>query len=340
MRVAMYYNNRDVRIEEMPRPQAGPGEVVIRVHASGICGSDVMEWYRVPRGPRVLGHEIAGEIVERGAGVRGFQVGDRVMATHHVPCGSCHFCTIGHPTVCDTLRATHFEPGGFAEYVRIPEMHVERGMLRLPEGMSYEEGSFVEPLGCVVRGQNLARVGQGQTVAVVGTGLAGLLHVQLARLRGAKVAGLDILPNRLAAARRLGASIALDSSSEAPAKLREWNEGRLADRVIVCTAAPAALDVAFALIERGGTILFFAPPPPETKMVVPLGEMWWDEITLMTSYAAAQAELREALELLRSRRIDGPAMVSHRLPLAEISLGFRLAAEARDALKVIIEPQK
>lgn len=340
MRVAMYYSNRDVRIEEMPRPRAGPGELVIRVHASGICGSDVMEWYRVPRGPRVLGHEIAGEVFETGEGVREYKPGDRVMATHHVPCGSCHFCAIGHPTVCDTLRATHFEPGGFAEYVRIPAMNVERGMLRLPEGMSYEEGSFVEPLGCVVRGQNLARVGHGQTVAVVGTGLAGLLHVQLAKLRGAKVAGLDILPNRLAAAQRLGASIALDSNLKAPAKLREANEGRLADRVIVCTAAPAALEVAFALIERGGTILFFAPPPPETKINVPLGELWWDEITFMTSYAAAQAELREALQLLHSKRIDGPAMVSHRLPLAETPLGFRLASEARDALKVIIEPQK
>ncbi|MGH7274539.1 MAG: alcohol dehydrogenase catalytic domain-containing protein, partial [Nitrospiria bacterium] len=158
MRVAMYYSNRDVRVEEMPRPEFGPGELLVRVNASGICGSDLMEWYRADRVPLVLGHEIAGEVVAVGEGVERYKVGDRISACHHVPCNTCHYCLKGHPTVCETLRKTHFYPGGFAEYIRLPAINVDRGVYRLPEEVSFEEATFIEPLACVLRGQQLARV--------------------------------------------------------------------------------------------------------------------------------------------------------------------------------------
>ncbi|HMK51581.1 MAG TPA: alcohol dehydrogenase catalytic domain-containing protein, partial [Thermodesulfobacteriota bacterium] len=156
MRVAMYYNNSDVRLEEIPTPRIGPGELLVKVLASGICGSDVMEWYRIKKAPRVLGHEIAGEIVEVAEGLDRYKIGDRVFVSHHVPCNTCQYCLNGFHTLCDTLRTTNFDPGGFAEYIRIPRINVDRGVFILPDEISFEDGVFIEPLACVLRGQRLA----------------------------------------------------------------------------------------------------------------------------------------------------------------------------------------
>src|SRR5262245_36611487 len=233
MRVAMYYNNRDVRLEQMPVPKIGPGELLLRTRASGICGSDLMEWYRINRVPLVLGHEITAEIVEVGEGVNEFKPGDRVFATHHVPCGTCRYCQAGHQSVCDLLRTTHFEPGGFAEYIRVPKINVELGTLRIPDSMTFDEGSFIEPLACVVRAQRFAKLAAGQTVLVIGSGISGLLHIQLARARGAdRIIATDISEYRLDAARRFGADATIHGADDVPARLIELNGGRLADLVI------------------------------------------------------------------------------------------------------------
>jgi len=193
MRVAMYYNNKDIRIEEMPIPRIGPGELLLRIEASGICGSDVMEWYRIKRAPLVLGHEIAGEVVEVGEGVDRYNKGDRVVASHHVPCNTCRYCLSGHHTVCDTLRRTNFDPGGFAEYVRLPAINADRGVYLIPDEVSFEEATFTEPLACVLRGQRIAGLQPGDTVLVIGSGIAGLLHIQLARATGAgRVVATDV----------------------------------------------------------------------------------------------------------------------------------------------------
>ncbi|MBW2123433.1 MAG: alcohol dehydrogenase catalytic domain-containing protein, partial [Deltaproteobacteria bacterium] len=197
MRVAMYYSNDDVRLEEIPKPEIHPGEVLVRVEACGICGSDVMEWYRLGRAPLVQGHELAGEIVAVGPNVEGYRRGDRVFAYHHVPCNTCHYCVRGHQTVCDTFRNTHLDPGGFAEYVRIPAINVDRGLYLLPEEVSFEEATFVEPLACVVRGQRLARMRPGDSVLVIGSGIVGLLQVQLARATGASpIVATDLVDYR------------------------------------------------------------------------------------------------------------------------------------------------
>ena len=182
MRTAVYYSNRDLRLQEAPRPQAGPGELLVKVEASGICGSDVMEWYRKPKAPLVLGHEIAGAIEEVGAGVDGFSVGDVVATTHHVPCGQCAYCATGRQSVCRTLKTTSFDPGGFAEYVRLPQINVERGTFTVPDGVSPEAASFVEPLACTIRAQRIAGVGPGKSVAVLGAGISGALQIQLSAI--------------------------------------------------------------------------------------------------------------------------------------------------------------
>jgi len=341
MRVAMYYNNNDVRLEEMPIPKIGPGELLVKVIASGICGSDVMEWYRIKKAPLVLGHEIAGEIVEVGEGVDQYKVGDRVFVSHHVPCNTCHYCLSGNHTVCDTLRSTNFDPGGFAEYIRVPQINVDRGTFLLPDEMSFEDGALIEPVACVVRGQQKARMKPGQSVLVIGSGISGILHIQLARTNGAKrVVAMDISDYRLEAARRFGADAAIHAKEDVPARLREVNEGYLADLIIVCTGATPAISQALQSVGRGGTILFFAPTIPGVTFPFPLYELWHDGITLTTTYAGSPDDIATAIELIRTRSVNVRDMITHRLGLAETGLGFQLVARAQDSLKVIIEPQR
>jgi L-iditol 2-dehydrogenase len=341
VRVAVYHSNRDIRIEDRPEPAVGPGEVLLRVESSGICGSDVMEPYRAPRAPLVLGHEVAGVVERVGDGVARFRAGDRVFATHHVPCGSCPRCRFGHPSTCETLRTTHFDPGGFAERLRVPALQVERGMLPLPDGVTFDEGSFVEPLGCVVQAQRYARFEPGGTVLVVGAGVSGLLHVQLARHGGAaRVLASDPHPYRRRAALRFGADEALDAGGDVPDRLRRVTGGRLADRVVVCASAPAALRAACRAVEPGGTILVFAACPPGEEVPLPAFDLWRDEITLTFSYAASGDDLRAALDLIRDGAVRVADLVTHRLPLAEAARGFALTAAAGESLKVILHPQR
>src|SRR2546426_643056 len=232
MRAAMYYANDDVRIVELPKPRIGPGEILVRVKASGICGSDVMEWYRKPKAPLVLGHEIAAEVVQVGAGVDSVKVGDRVFVSHHVPCGSCRYCLAGHETVCETLRTTNFDPGGFAEFVRVPAINVKHGVFPLPQEISDDEATFVEPLACVIRGQRLAGFRPGGTMLVLGSGVAGLLHIKLAKAAGAaKVIATDVVDFRKAAARKSGADVVIDGREDVPRRVKEANEGNLADLI-------------------------------------------------------------------------------------------------------------
>ncbi len=341
MRVAMYYNNQDVRLKEMSTPRIGRGELLIKVLASGICGSDVMEWYRLKKAPLVLGHEITGEIAEVGQDVDGYHVGDRVFVAHHVPCNTCRYCLHGLHTVCETLHTTTFDPGGFAEYLRVPPLNVDRGVFLLPDEISFEDGTFIEPLACVVRGQRLSHLLPGQTVLVLGSGISGLLHVAMARASGAsRIIATDINKYRLNAALGLGADYVIHAEEDVPVRLRQANDDRLADLVIVCTGAFSAFCQALQSVDRGGTVLFFAPTEPGKALPVPVNEFWRNGITLMTSYGASPLDIGVAIELIRACRVPVHEMITHRLGLAETGLGFRLVAEGRESIKVIIEPQR
>jgi L-iditol 2-dehydrogenase len=342
MRVAVWYNNRDVRLEEMTVPKISSGELLVRVEACGICGSDVMEWYRLDRAPLVLGHEIGGQIVAVGEGVERYQEGDRVSAAHHVPCNTCHYCLSGHHTVCDTLRRTNFDPGGLAEYIRLPAINVDRGVFRLPDEVSYEEATFIEPLACVLRGQRQIGMQPGNSVLVIGSGIAGLLQVQLARTLGAgRVIATDINNYRLEAAQRFGAEATIQAEEDLPARLRQINQGRLADLVIVCTGATSAIAQALKSVERGGTILLFAPTDAGVTIPISINELFWrNDITLTTSYAGSPADHQTALELIRAGTVPVRQLITHRLGLAETGLGFQLVADAQNSIKVIIEPQR
>lgn len=342
MRAAVYYSNRDLRVEDRPMPVAGPGELVFRVMAAGVCGSDVMEWYRLAKAPIVLGHEVAGEVAEVGPGLAGFAAGDRIVTTHHVPCNECRYCRAGNHPVCDTLRTTSFDPGGFAQYVRLPAVNVARGTFAIADHVSYEDASFVEPLACVSRGQRVAGNVAGKSVAVLGSGISGLLHILWAKAHGAtKIVATDIHHFRLDAARRAGADATIDArQQDVPERIREANDGRSADLVIVCTAAMTAIGHAIHAVDRGGTILFFALFPPGASFPFPMYELAKDGISIVQSYAGPPADMRIALDAIAARSVKVSSLITHRLPLAQIGEGFRLVEEAGESLKVIVRPQE
>jgi L-iditol 2-dehydrogenase len=337
----MYYNNNDIRLEEMPKPEIGPGELLVKVIASGICGSDVMEWYRIKKAPLVLGHEIAGDIVEVGEGVTEYKEGDRVFVSHHVPCGECKYCLDDHESCCDTLRTTNFDPGGFSEYVRIPEINVQHGTYTLPDGISYEDGVFIEPLACVVRGQRFAEMEAGETVLILGSGIVGLLHIILAKAKGARrIIATDITDFRLEVAKKAGADAVFNGKDDVPEMVRQLNGGRLADTVIISTGAVPAIQQGLRSVDSGGTILFFAPTDPGTEVSIPFNDLWREEITMVSSYAGCPEDINEAVELLKSGSVKVQDLITHRLGLADTQNGFQLVAKAEDSIKVVIEPWK
>ncbi len=341
MLVAVYHNNKDIRIQEVPKPEIGPDEILLKVMASGICGTDVVEWYRLPKAPRVLGHEATGIIEKTGKKVTKYKVGDRVFVSHHVPCNKCRYCLKGNHTACETLHTTNYYPGGLSQYIRVPKINVETGVYKLPPNVSYEEGTFIEPLACAVRGQRLADIQKDDILLIIGSGMAGLLHIQLAKQKGAqKIFAADINPRRMELAKKFGADHVIDAKGDLPKELKELNDGRAADKVIVCTGAEKAALTALECVDRGGTILFFAVPDPTIKIPIPITQFWRNEITVKTSYGAAPKDLEEALKILAQKKIKVADMITHRLSLREAAEGFRLVAEADKSLKVIIEPNR
>jgi L-iditol 2-dehydrogenase len=340
MHVAMYYRNNDVRLEEIPVPKISSGEILARVEACGLCGSDVLEWYRVKKAPLVLGHEVAATIVEVGKDVKHYKTGDRIAIAHHVPCNTCHYCLTGNHTACNTLRSTNIDPGGFAEDIRIPAINVDRGIFLLPDGMFAEEATFIEPLACVIRGQRKVNIKLGSTVLVLGSGMAGLLHIHLARLLGAgKIVATDITEFRLTAAKQFGADVVINGKEYTPDKLRKINNGMLSDIVIVCAGAASVLDQARKSVERGGTVLFFALSDPGVILPVSINEFFVrNEVTLTTSYAGSPSDYQAALDLIATGTTRVKDMISHRLGLKDAGLGFQLVASAKDCIKVVIEP--
>jgi L-iditol 2-dehydrogenase len=350
MKAAVYYSNSDIRTEDVDDLSVGPDEIKVKIMACGVCGSDVMEWYRMKRAGRpggigAFGHECTGIIAEVGSHVDPkWDVGDRVVVTHHVACNTCNACIRGHTTACDTLHKTKFKHGfgAFAEYVVLPGINVDRGILPLPEPVSFNEGTFVEPLGCVVRGQQRAPTSDGRSVLIIGAGITGLLHVQVARLNGAGcIAVSDINPDRLELARKFGADATIPATEDVPGKFKEFNGGIGADTVIMTAPVPTCVKQSLEAVGQGGTILFFAPTNPDIQSEINLWNLWQNEITITHSYAADIHNLSTALTWIRYNGIDVADMITHVLPLKETVKGFLLTAHPQEgSLKVIIHPQE
>ncbi|TFF84043.1 MAG: alcohol dehydrogenase [Promethearchaeota archaeon] len=346
MKVVRYYNNNDIRLDEIPVPNIGSEELLVKVKKSGICGSDILEYYRFAKMKKlgvdnlILGHEITGDIVEVGKDVRKYKKGDRVFVSHHVPCFNCHYCREGHHTACELLHNTNFDPGGFAEYVRIPKINIEKkGVYVLDKSVSYEEGVFIEPFGCVCRAQRLAGVSKGQSVLILGSGVSGILHIQLAKLRGAKkVFATDVNDYRLKKAREFGADAVFGANENVAMKVREYNNHLAPDIIIVCTGAVPAANQALDCAGPGSKIVFFAVPEPGVKLEVPINSYWRNEVKIMTSYGAAPEDLQDSYLRILSKSVRVKGLITHRLPFSKALEAFRIVCEAKDSLKVILEP--
>ena len=340
MKVAVYYNNRDVRLEERPIPQIGPGELLVKVEACGLCGGDTMEWYLLHKAPIILGHEPTGTVVEVGEGVKKFKEGDRVYVHHHVGCMACHCCQRGDFTMCEHFTQVHIEPGGFAEYFRVPAELVRLDTHRLPDHVSFEEGTLIEPLACVLKGIKVAGIQPGDTVAVVGCGCTGLGFVQLARVWGAaKVLALDFNDWRLRKALEFGADEVINPSTEdALGKLYALNDGRGADSVIVTPNGTKPLQFGLSLAGKGATVLMFAPPGPDAEISIKPNGLFFREITLSTTYSCTHVETTRALRFIAGGRIKAKEMITHRFGLDDVVKAIQLFLYAGESVKSVIIP--
>lgn len=332
MRAAVHAGVGEIRLETRPAPRIGAGELLLRVRGCGLCGSDLAKLRGPAPRPAVLGHEVVGEVAEIGPDAGDFHLGERVVVAHHVPCSACHYCRRGSVSMCRAFKASNLDPGGFAEYVRIPAENVRHVTYRVPPEMSDAVASFTEPLGCCVRAIRRCAVEAGDTVVVAGLGAMGCLLLQLARRRGARVVGVDPLAARRALAEALGAEAGV-APDEVGAALAGPSRGRGADVAVLTAAAPTLVPAAFGWVRDGGAVHLFVG---EGEASLPLGELYKRELTLTATYSSSPADLAEAFDLLRSGAVRVSELCSHRVPLERLAEAVGLM-ERREALKVFVE---
>jgi L-iditol 2-dehydrogenase len=347
MRAAVYRAPGEVSIETVPVPATGPGELLVRVQACGICATDLkkIEHGLVPP-PRIFGHEIAGTVVRAGEGVTNYQPGDRVVVHHHVPCRRCFYCVRKLFSQCPVYRRTGttagFEPagGGFAQYVRVMDWIVADGVVTVPDEISFDEASFLEPLNTCLKALETAGLRRGEVVVVFGQGPVGLLMTQSGVCEGAEVVALDLMPRRLEIARELGARFALNPAREDIAPVvAGLTEGRGADLAIVATAAPQAIAAAQKIVRRGGRVLLFAQTMQGETVEVDASRVCVEEKQLIGSYSSSVELQEKAAALVFSRRINVARLVSHRLGLERLAEGIALASNpSESSVKIIIQP--
>ena len=345
MRAGVYRGKGRVVVESVPIPAIGEGEVLFRVAACGICGTDIKKIHHgFVNPPQILGHELAGTIVQVGKGVKKFKTGDRVVSFHHIPCGNCFYCERKLFSQCAGYKKTGltagFDPngGGFAEYVRAMPWIVERGMIPLPDGVSFEEATFVEPVNTCLKAVRKARVAAGEDVLVIGQGPIGMLLMILAKHEGATVYTSDPMAGRRAASLRFGAVEAWDPSAGGlQANIRAKTGGRGADAVLVAVPNPSLVPEALSLARPGGRVLLFAHNDPVLQLGFPAAAVGVEEKEILGSYSASVDDQAESAALVFERKLPVKQMVSHRFPLERIAEAIELAARpAEDTLKVVI----
>jgi L-iditol 2-dehydrogenase len=348
MRAGVYRDQGVVRVEEVPVPEVGPNEVLIKVAACGVCGTDIKKIFqRYVEPPQILGHELAGTVVATGPGATKFPPGDRVMSFHHIPCGKCFYCERRLFSQCKQYKTTGltagFTPngGGFAEYVKAMPWVAERGIIKLPDNVSFEEATFLEPINTILKAVQKARVEKGETVLVAGCGPIGLQLLMVANLIGARIYSSDPMPERRAKSLTLGAVESFDpTNGKLVAEVKARTEGRGADAVLVAVAHPAVVEEALAAARPGGRVLLFAANDPVTRIGFPASAVGIDEKEILGSYSAAVDIQEEAAALVLQKKLPVMELVTHRFPLAKIQEGLELAANpTSESLKVLITHQ-
>ncbi|MCI4331539.1 MAG: alcohol dehydrogenase catalytic domain-containing protein [Thermoplasmata archaeon] len=327
-------------IADAPDPVAGPGEVVVRLAACGVCGTDLEKLKGNYQSAGRIGHEPVGTLQAVGAGVPSLSVGERVWVHHHVPCYACRVCERGEYTFCASYSKSNIDPGGFAEMFRVPSEHVARGAVqRLDDSLSWEVGSLLEPAGCGLTA--IRRVGfhHGDSVFVIGLGPVGILYARLARALGAGwVGGSDLSARRRSAAEGSGVDHAVDAHDpeEAERRVSSATGSEGADLVVVATGAPAAVTLGARLVRRGGTLNLFGLPEAGSRLDVDLQQLYLRGVRVVPSYATTERDIGDVQRLLVARRLDLSDLVTHRYPVTEVVKAFEMAARPSDALKVVV----
>jgi len=340
MKVAVYYNNQDVRVEDRPIPQPKSSEILVKTKSCGVCVADTMEWYLTPRAPLTLGHEPAGIIEEVGEEIKNFKKGDRVFVHHHVPCLVCEHCRRGNFTMCANYRKTHVQPGGFSEYFIASGEHAAKDTLLLPENVSFEAGTLVEPLACVIHAIRKAGIKAGDSVALIGTGAMGLMFIQCLLYWGVRKYDVyEVLDWRIRKAKEFGAPYVLvpdkDPEKEA-ARLRDLFHSDGADKVFIAAKDISAMNLGMRLANKGGTVVFFATPKPEESIPLFPSYIFFNEITLTSTYSADHLDTRMALDLIASGDVSADKLISHRYPLENLSDAILQTVSRNESLKCVI----
>ena len=336
---ALVSQNHQSRVQEVPKPVLHDGDLLLRMTACGVCFSDVHKLRFLPLAdPVILGHEVAGEVVERGSDVRKFQIGDRIVVAHHVPCLRCHFCRHGNVSMCSQLKRTNLDPGGFAEFVRVSAEHVNSVAFMIPAHLSDREASFMEPLGCCLRAVKRAGITRADVVVLVGLGSIGLILMQLIRHLGAECIGLDFDLERREFARTLGLTAAFsDAEADFRKSLAEVTAGRGADAVLLTAGNPTLVAASFSWLRNGGTAIIFASLHPESHVDLDWNQLYYREINIVSSYSSSPADLAEALALLADGSVNVAPLTGHTFPLERFSDALS-AIESRAILKAIMTP--
>ena len=335
MKAVVLRDTGRLHVEERPRPRVGPGELLLRLRGCGLCGSDIAKVVAPVRTPLVLGHELVGDVVETGPDMDRFRVGERVVAAHHVPCGQCHYCRRGSASMCRAFKTSNLDPGGFAEYVRVPAENVEHATFRVPPHVDDESASFVEPLACCLRAVRRAPVESGDTVVVIGLGSIGCLFVQLARRGGARVIGVDPLAERAALARKLGADVA-GAPDDVARAVGELSDGRGADQVIVTGGGAEVLPWAVARVRDGGTVHYFAGGGGAI-LPLALADLYHRELTLTTTYSSSPADLAAGFRMIVGGEIVVTPLLTQRVSLDGLADALD-RMRRRETLKVFVTP--
>jgi len=338
MKVAVYYSQQDIRIEEMPQPEIDEDEILVKMKACGICGSDLMEWYLKSRAPIVLGHEPAGIVVQKGDKVEGFDVGDRVFVHHHVACLKCHYCLRGDYTLCEQFHETNIRPGGFGEYFGVPALNLQIDTLRIPDALSFDEATLIEPIGCCLRALRKCDVQKGDSVAIIGAGATGIIHTALSKIFGAaKIVVSDLVNYRLSIAQKFGADVVVNPENENLAKIaKAETDGRGVDVTVVTAPSLEAYQDGLSVCRKGGKICFFASTETGEYLRLSPKELFFSEIQIIPSYSTSHLETRAALELLKSGKLNVKGLITHRFKLVDTAEAFKTALESKESLKVIV----
>jgi L-iditol 2-dehydrogenase len=327
----------EVEVVDVPEPRIGPGEALLATRVSGICGSDLLDWYVKGKAGSILGHELSGTIVELGDGVADFAPGDRVVPHHHAPCFACRECEAGQYVHCAEWRSSRLDPGGMAERVRIPAGNLARDTLRIPGGLTDEAASFTEPLATVVKAFRRGRFAAGRSFFVVGLGTTGQLALRLARASGAtSVGSADLVASRLEAARGSGADGVVDVGRESLADgARRLSDGRGFDFVFVCPGKSAVIRDAVGAVAPGGTLLVFTMAAPGEAWPADLNGLYFREVAVVPSYSCGPDDTREALSAIASGRVPVADLVSHRFAIGQAPEAFARARRAEGSMKVV-----